>query len=43
MSEKLHLGDFKWVEEKSTFNEYFHRNNNEGNDIGYFIEADVQT
>ena len=41
MSEKLHFGDFKWVEKTSTFNEYFHKKNNKDNDIGYFIEAGV--
>ena len=42
MSQKLPLDGFKWVEEKSQFNEGFIKICNEDSDTGYFLEADVQ-
>ena len=42
MSPKSSLGSFKLVEETSQFNKVFRKNCNEGSDIGYFSEVDVQ-
>ena len=42
MSQKLLLGGFKSVEETCQFNEDFIKIYNDGSDIGYFTEADVQ-
>ena len=42
MSQKLPLDGIKWVEEASQLNEDFMKRYNEDNDIGYFIETDVQ-
>ena len=38
----LHLGNFKWVEETSEFNENFVKRYNDEIDEGYFLEVDVQ-
>ena len=42
MSQKLHVNRFKWVENKSQFNEDFMKNYNEDSNEGYFIEVDIQ-
>ena len=42
MSQKLPVNDFKWVEERSRFNEDFIKIYNLHGSIGYFIVADVQ-
>ena len=42
MSQKLPVNGFKWENDLSRFNERFIRNYNENNDIGYFLEADVE-
>ena len=42
MSLKLLLGDFKWVEETSQFNEDSMKSYNEDSHIGYFLEVDFQ-
>ena len=41
MSQKLLVGGFKRVKKLSKFNEDFIKNDNENNDIGYFLEVDV--
>ena len=41
MSHKLPLGNFKWVEETSEFNEDFIKSYNDENNEGYFLEIDV--
>ena len=42
MSLKLPLGNFKWVEEISGFNEDFIKSYNDDNDEEFFLEIDVQ-
>ena len=42
MSQKLPLGDFKWVEETSEITKDFLKIYNEDSNIVYFVEADVQ-
>ena len=42
MSQKLPVNVFKWVEKLSQFNERFIKSYNENNDIGYFLEVDVE-
>ena len=42
MSEKLPLESFKWVEETCKFNYDFIKSYKEANDVGYFIEAEIQ-
>ena len=42
MSQKLPVNSFKWIEETSQFNEDFKKNYNGKNDVGYFLEVDVQ-
>ena len=39
---RLHTCKKSWVEETSLFNEDFVKSYNEGSDIGYFLELDVQ-
>ena len=41
MSQKLPVNGFKWVKNLSQFNERFIRNYDEKNDIGYFLEVDI--
>ena len=41
MSQKLPVIGFKWVEKLSRFNKIFIKNYNENNDIGYFLEVDI--
>ena len=41
MSQKLPVNGFKWVKKLSRFNEIFIKNYNENNDIGYFLEVDI--
>ena len=36
------MNGFKWVEEKSYFNEDFIKTYNEETDKGYFLEVDIQ-
>ena len=38
----LPINSFKWVNDVSTFNERFIKNDNENSDIGYFLEVDVE-
>ena len=42
MSQKLPLGDFKWVEETSEITKDFLKIYNEDSNIVYFVEADIQ-
>ena len=35
MPQKLPIGGFKWVEDKSHFNKHFIENYNEDTDVGY--------
>ena len=42
MSQILPVNRFKWVEDRSEFNEDFIRSYNEKNNEGYFLEVDVQ-
>ena len=42
MSQKLPVNSFKWVNDLSRFNEAFIKNYNENNDVGYFLEVDVE-
>ena len=42
MSLKLPLGNFKWIEEISGFNEDFIKSYNDDNDEEFFLEIDVQ-
>ena len=42
MLEKLPVDGFTWVQNTSKFNKDFIKRNNEDNDEGYFLEADVQ-
>ena len=42
MSQKLPVDGFKWVKKLSKFNEDSIKNYNENNDIGYFLEEDVE-
>ena len=41
MSQKLPVNGFKWVKNLSEFNESFIKNYDENNDIGYFLEVDI--
>ena len=41
MSQNLPVNSFKWVKKLSRFNEIFIKNYNENNDIGYFLEVDI--
>ena len=43
MSQKLSVNDFKWIkkEELSNFNEGFIKNYDENDNIGYFLEVDI--
>ena len=42
MSQKLHLGNFKWVEATSEFNEHWKRSYNDESGERYYIEVDAQ-
>ena len=42
ISQKLPLGSFEWVEETYQFNADFIKTYDEGNNIGYFLEVNVQ-
>ena len=42
MYQKLPLGNFKWVENISEFNEDFRKSYINESDEGYFFEVDVQ-
>ena len=42
MSQKLPVNGFKWENDLSRFNEDFIKNYNENNDIGYFLEVDIE-
>ena len=42
MSQKLHLGGFRYVEEISQFNEDCIKSYREDSDTGYFIEVDLE-
>ena len=42
MSQKLPLGVFKWVKNTYQFNKGFIKNYNEGSNIEYFLEVDVE-
>ena len=42
MSKKLPVNGFKWENDLSRFNEDFIKNYNENNDIGYFLEVDIE-
>ena len=41
MSQKVPMNGFKWVKNLSQFNQSFIRNYHEYNDIGYFLEEDI--
>ena len=42
MSQKFLVDSFKWVEETSQYNEDFIKSHNDGSNIGYLIDVDVQ-
>ena len=42
MSQKLHIGGFKWERNKSKFNEDFKKNYIEVSDTGYLVKVNVQ-
>ena len=42
MYERLPVDGFEWVEDLSTINEDFIKNYDENNNVGYFIEANVE-
>ena len=42
MSQKFLVDSFKWIEETSQYNEDFIKSNNDGSNIGYLIDVDVQ-
>ena len=42
MSQKLPVNNFKWVEERSQFNEDFLKSYSDDSDEGYFLEVDGQ-
>ena len=42
MSQKLPVGNFKWVDDLSIFTEEFIKNYDEDADIGYNLEVDVE-
>ena len=42
VDEKLPLGNFKWVNETSKFNEVFVKSYNDDSDEGYFLDVHVQ-
>ena len=39
---KIPVNGFKWANDLSRFNEAFIKNYNENNDVGYFLEVDVE-
>ena len=41
-SQKLPINGFRWVKNRSQFNEDFIKSYNEDGDEGYFLETDVQ-
>ena len=42
MCNKLPVDGFKWIDDLSTFSENLIKNYNENNDIGYFLEVDIE-
>ena len=42
MSQKLPISGFKWGNDVSRFNEDFIRNDNENDDMGYFLQVDME-
>ena len=42
MSQKLYLGNFRWVEDIFEFNEDFIKSYNNESDKRYFLESNVQ-
>ena len=42
MSQKLHVNDFKWVEDISKFDQIFIKSYNEESDEGYFLQIYIQ-
>ena len=42
MSQNFLVDSFKWVEETSQYNEDFIKSHNDGSNIGYLIDVDVQ-
>ena len=42
LSQKLPVDGFKWVKDRSKFNESFIKNYDENSDKGYFLEVDVK-
>ena len=42
MSQRLHVNDFKWVEDISEFNKDFIESYNGESDDVYFLEVDIQ-
>ena len=42
MSQKLAVGDFKWVKKLWKFNDRFIKGYNDNSGIGYFLEVDVE-
>ena len=42
MSQKLPVGDFKWVKKVSKIDEDFIKNYDEDGDIAYFLEVDIE-
>ena len=42
MCKKLPVNGFKWINDLSVFNENFIKNYNEDNNVGYFLEVDIE-
>ena len=42
MSKRLSVNGFKWVTKLHEFNEDFIKNYDENNDVGYFLEVDIE-
>ena len=42
MSQKLHVNDFKWVEDISKFDQIFIKSYNEESDEGHFLQIYIQ-
>ena len=42
MTEKLPVGNFKWIKNTSKIDEEFIKNYDNNNDIGYFLKVDIE-
>ena len=43
MPKQLPVDGFEWVEDTSIIGEYFIKNYDENSDVGYIIEADIES